>query len=146
VIIAASSIVVSRPSKPPLDPPHPGALAALATAQLGARRLRRGRTDGLVFGDGDRPFNRDLLLARAERAWKEERLSPIGLHECRHTYASLSIAAGINVKALPTYLGHSSITITIDRYGHLLPGNLSEAVALFDAYLERDERATVARQ
>ena len=33
------------------------------------------------------------------------------------------IAAGINTKALSTYMGHSTITITLDRYGHLLPGN-----------------------
>jgi integrase len=33
------------------------------------------------------------------------------------------IAAGINTKALSHYMGHTSITTTIDRYGHLLPGN-----------------------
>ena len=33
------------------------------------------------------------------------------------------IAAGVNPKALSTYIGHSSITITLDRYGHLMPGN-----------------------
>ena len=47
------------------------------------------------------------------------------------------IAAGVNAKALSTYLGHSSIQITLDRYGHLMPGNEDEAVALVDAYLER---------
>jgi len=57
------------------------------------------------------------------------------LHECRHTFASLMIAAGVNAKALGTYLGHSSITITLDRYGHLFPGNEEEAAALLDAYL-----------
>jgi integrase len=33
------------------------------------------------------------------------------------------IAAGVNAKALSTYLGHGSVTITLDRYGHLFPGN-----------------------
>ena len=32
---------------------------------------------------------------------------------------------------------HSSITITHDRYGHLMPGNEDEAAALLDTYLER---------
>jgi hypothetical protein len=45
------------------------------------------------------------------------------------------IAAGVNTKALSTYMGHSSITITLDRYGHLLPGNEAEAATLFDAWL-----------
>ena len=58
------------------------------------------------------------------------------LHECRHTFASILIAAGVNAKALSTYLGHNSIPITLDRYGHLMPGNEDEAVALVDAYLE----------
>jgi hypothetical protein len=49
----------------------------------------------------------------------------------------------VNAKALSTYLGHSSIQITLDRYGHLMPGNEVEAVALVDAYLERATTATV---
>lgn len=51
------------------------------------------------------------------------------------------IAAGVNAKALSTYMGHSSITITIDRYGHLMPGNEEEAAGLLDAYLSRAESA-----
>jgi len=34
-------------------------------------------------------------------------------------------------------MGHSSITITLDRYGHLMPGNEDEAAELLDAYFER---------
>jgi integrase len=46
------------------------------------------------------------------------------------------IAASVNAKALSTYMGHRSITTTLDRYGHLFPGNESEAAVLLDAYLE----------
>jgi integrase len=98
---------------------------------------------GLFFGDGERPFNRNTMVGNAGKAWKKAGLSPIGPHEARHTCASIFIAAGVNVKALSAYLGHSSITITLDRYGHLMPGNEGEAVGLVDSYLER---ATVARQ
>jgi len=45
------------------------------------------------------------------------------------------IAAGVNAKALSTYMGHASVTITYDRYGHLMPGNEGEAAALMDSYL-----------
>jgi hypothetical protein len=34
-------------------------------------------------------------------------------------------------------MGHASVTITFDRYGHLMPGNEDEAATLLDAYLER---------
>jgi integrase len=74
---------------------------------------------------------------RATRAWTRAGLEPIGLHECRHTCASYFIAAGINAKTLSTFLGHASITTTLDRYGHLFPGSEAEAANLLDAYLAR---------
>jgi hypothetical protein len=56
------------------------------------------------------------------------------------------IGAGVNVKALSDYQGHSTIAITLDVYGHLLPGNEEEAAGLLDAYLERaDSQARVAQ-
>jgi hypothetical protein len=36
-------------------------------------------------------------------------------------------------------MGHASITITLDRYGHLFSGNEEEAAALVDAYLDRTQ-------
>jgi integrase len=52
------------------------------------------------------------------------------------------IAAGVNAKALSTYMGHANISITLDRYGHLMPGNESEAAGLLDAYIRSQrERA-----
>jgi integrase len=47
------------------------------------------------------------------------------------------IAAGVNAKALAAYMGHSSITITFDRYGHLMPGNEAQAAGLLDTYLQQ---------
>jgi integrase len=112
-------------------------IVAALRAHLAAHMLRRGNAAGLFFGEGERPFNRDQLVARADAAWKKAKLKPIGLHEARHTGASIFIAAGVNVKALSAYLGHASITVTLDRYGHLLPGSEDEAVDLVDTYLER---------
>ena len=48
------------------------------------------------------------------------------------------IAAGINAKALSTFMGHANISITTDRYGHLMPGSEAEAAGLLDAYLAAD--------
>jgi len=94
--------------------------------------------DALVFGTTDLdPFDPATVRRRAWRAWKAAGLEPIGFHESRHTFASIGIAAGVNAKALSTYMGHASVTITYDRYGHLMPGNESEATGLLDAYLLR---------
>jgi integrase len=118
-------------------------------------RLDAGDEEGLVFsGSTGEPFDISTVMERARRAWNTANtelapgaapLEPITLHEARHTYASLMIAAGVNAKALATYMGHATITITLDRYGHLMPGNEDEAAALLDAYLERAEtRARLA--
>jgi hypothetical protein len=45
--------------------------------------------------------------------------------------------AGVNVKALSTYIGHANIRITLDQYGHLLPGAEDEAAGMLDAFLAR---------
>jgi len=95
---------------------------------------------GYVFGS-ERPFSYSGVYTRAKRVWKDAGLTPISLHECRHTFASLMIAAGVNAKALTTYLGHSSGQVTLDRYGHLMPGNEEEAAGLLDAYLLRADTA-----
>ncbi len=71
---------------------------------------------------------------------------PIGLYECRHRFASLMIAAGVNAKALSTCMGHANIATTLDRYGHLMPGNEDEAAQLLDAYLVRADTAARVAQ
>jgi Phage integrase family len=103
---------------------------------LAAQRLRTGRGEGLTFGeDGGTPFDSLRVTRRAHRVWKAAGLLPVGLHEARHCYASLMIAAGVNAKALSTYMGHSSVVVTYDRYGHLFPGNEGEAAKLLDRYI-----------
>ena len=92
---------------------------------------------GRVFPNSrDGAFTPSVTNQRAKTAWAMAGLNRITLHECRHTYAAYMIAAGVNPKALSTYMGHSSITITLDRYGHLLPGNEHEAAGLLDAWLQ----------
>jgi len=114
-------------------------LARTLRPYLEAHRVLQGRGgDGLCFGAlPERPFDPPAGLERAHRAWRLARLEPITLHECRHTYAAFMIAAGVNPKALSSYMGHASITITLDRYGHLMPGAEGEAAAMLDAYLEQ---------
>lgn len=109
-------------------------------ARLRPYLAKRGRADALVFsreGDPDRPFSSETAVTRARRAWAatDPPLEPLGLHECRHTFASYLIASGANAKAVTTALGHSSVAITFDRYGHLFPGHEDELRGLLDAYL-----------
>jgi integrase len=96
------------------------------------------RESGFIFGrDAETPFAQETLRGRAARAWKAAKLNGLTPHDCRHSYASLMIAAGVNAKALSTYMGHANISITLDRYSHLMPGNEEEAGQLLDDYLDR---------
>jgi integrase len=107
-----------------------------------AHRLHQGHGGhGYVFtNQHGNPFDPVTIHTRARKAWKTANLTPLTLHDCRHAYATFAIAAGINAKALSTYMGHSTITITLDRYGHLLPGNEHHAANLLDDLFRQGER------
>jgi integrase len=93
---------------------------------------------GLIFPSANNPewpTDPGILRRRTYKGWKDAGLKPLGFHEGRHTFASIGIAAGLNAKTLSTYLGHATITITLDRYGHLMPGSEVEAREMLDGYL-----------
>ena len=56
-------------------------------------------------------------------------------YDCRHTCATLLLAAGENPKVVSERLGHSTVAFTLDRYGHTLPGMQESASATMDALL-----------
>ena len=72
----------------------------------------------------------------ALKAWTAAGLAPIGLHEARHTFASMMIASGATPLAISRAMGHSSISVTFNTYGHLLPGERDELRKRLDAFLD----------
>jgi integrase len=50
-------------------------------------------------------------------------ISSFRFHDMRHTYAALNLAARVEIFILSRRMGHSSISVTSDLYGHLYPGN-----------------------
>ena len=64
------------------------------------------------------------------------RLEGLRLHNLRHSYTSIMIAAGVNIKAISQSLGHANIGITLDTYGHLLPGMGRTAAERFGKLLK----------
>lgn len=89
--------------------------------------------DEQIFGS-PRFVNR--ASARARKRWTERGLPVITLHEARHTYASLMIAAEATSRfELSAYMGHATTRITEDLYGHMFKGAEAKAAARFDDYL-----------
>lgn len=62
---------------------------------------------------------RPVLRPGAARVRPEARLCDL-----RHTAASLAISSGASIKAVQRMLGHSSASMTLDRYGHLYEEDL----------------------
>ena len=89
---------------------------------------------GLVFPRPDGGVMRiNALRKPLIRLCKEADVHFHGLRHT-HTHASDLIAAGVYAKVISESLGHASISITLDRYGHLFPGSQDEAAAI-DAIL-----------
>jgi len=61
----------------------------------------------------------------------------ITFHDVRHTHASLLLQAGVNVKVIQERLGHKSISITLDVYGHLIPSMQVNAAKVIGGILHR---------
>jgi len=116
-----------------LDPTTIDALRQHRTRQL-ERRLAIGggyRADlDLVFAkvDGE-PIHPERLTRQFDAHVKVAGLPRIRLHDLRHTNASLMLSAGVPAKVASERLGHSSISITLDTYSHVMPG-LQEDAAL----------------
>jgi len=70
-------------------------------------------------------FRRQVWYTAVEQAGLPEGLR---IHDLRHTCASLLIAAGANPKAVQAHLGHSSISVTMDRYTHLFPSDVDDLI------------------
>jgi integrase len=66
------------------------------------------------------------------RILKNAGLHALRLHALRHTYASLLISQGESLAYVRDQLGHHSIQITVDTYGHLVPGGNRAAVNRLD--------------
>ena len=123
-------------------------ILAVLRDHLDALKINSERSgEDLVFGRSSREaFNPGSVYYRAGVAFKAAKVRPITLHECRHTFASLLIDAQVNAKAIQTFLGHATIQMTFDRYGHLMPGSREQARDLVDAYLEAAINEARARQ
>jgi hypothetical protein len=99
--------------------------------------------DGPLFGS---PRWIAKTNERARERWAAAGLPALTLHEARHTYASQMIAAGVNAKTLSTFMGHATIAVTLDLYGHLLPGSEDEAASMLDSYLAREIGASTVAE
>jgi integrase len=117
-------VPIAAPLKTILGHPGDGAVCrrSVMSGKLAAKALK-----AWTYVDHDEP---------KPKVQRKPPLEPIGLHECRHTYASLLVAAHYTLKEVMTYMGHADLTTT-SRYVKRLPqpseGNPADRL---NAYLQ----------
>jgi integrase len=97
----------------------------------------------LVFGDAEgRPFS-DWRCRSALRAlFRELGIEAVVMHELRHSYATLNLAAGVPLSSVSWSLGHSGVQITHRSYLHGIEDIQRESAARFGAYIEGESPPT----
>jgi len=110
--------------------------------------LIRRKKDGLKMGLGEppevifqqhgRPMEQNYIRRQFKRILKKAGLREIRIHDIRHTYASLLLSDGVTPVYVKEQLGHSSIQMTVDIYGHWIPNSNRGAVNRLDKYCSSD--------
>ena len=76
-------------------------------------------------------FHRHVWTPAVRAAGVED----LRVHDLRHSFVSIMVAAGANPKAVSTWAGHSSVSFTLDRYGHLYDDHADDVADRIDALL-----------
>src|SRR5579885_942810 len=84
-----------------------------------------------------RHLNPNHVVDELKKLLKRAGLPNIRFHDLRHSVASLMFAMEIHPKIVQELLGHSTISITMDIYSHMLPGMQQEAVKKLDQALKQ---------
>ncbi len=88
-----------------------------------SRRNRKGfNEEWFIFGD-EKQISRTTITRHKDKAIEEAGVPRMTLHEFRHAHASNLIANGANIVSVSHRLGHSSVSITLDTYTHLINQN-----------------------
>ena len=89
--------------------------------------------DWVFCSEDGRPLDGDNLRHRVfYRVLAKAGLRRLRFHDLRHTFASLLIQNGESLAYVRDQLGHASIQLTVDTYGHLVPGANRQAVDRLD--------------
>ena len=111
---------------------------AEALHELKLIQKKRAIKSGRPFSDYVFANNRGEIFLRVpfenalNRCLAAAKLRRIRIHDLRHTYANIRISRGHNIGDVSKQLGHSSIKITFDVYGHLQPGHFKSEIDELD--------------
>jgi integrase len=119
-----------------------------STVALAEMRPDKTKPTAWVWPALERHYGETRMRARSEkgcwsavvRAAKKARLSNVGWHTLRHTYASHLVMRGVPIRLVQQWLGHASVKET-EKYAHLYPDHGHEAANLLDVPMVRQSAA-----
>jgi integrase len=97
---------------------------------------RRPDANTLLFERDSLPWNPNTFGLTFAQIARDAKLPKVRLHDLRHSFASLLLAGGADLKTVSQALGHSTISVTADVYAHVSPAMLHDAANLLDRVVE----------
>jgi integrase len=98
-----------------------------------ALKLGLGEPVEIVFNRNTKPMEQNYIRRVFKRVLKKAGIREMRLHDVRHTFASLLLSQNESPVYVKEQLGHSSIQMTVDIYGHLIPSSNRGAVNRLDS-------------
>lgn len=89
------------------------------------------------------PLDGSNLLHRFHRLLLQLGLPQLRLHDLRHSCATLLLSEGVELRSIMEILGHSSIVLTANTYGHVTGGLKREAAGRMDGLFRKQDGATL---
>ncbi len=88
------------------------------------------------------PWNPNTFGLTFAQIARDAKLPQGPLHDLRHSFASLLLAGGADLKTVSTALGHSTIAVTANTYAHVSPAMLHDAANLLDRAVASGRKAS----
>jgi len=102
--------------------------------------MGRPTAETLLFERGGEPWIPNTFGTHFWRILRDAGLPHVRLHDLRHSFASMALKSGVDLKTVSTALGHSTISTTADVYVHVTTSLLQDAAARIDGAIGSELR------
>ena len=110
-------------------------LAEDTIAVLQQQRKKTGGRPWVFPGPTGAPLSPDSVLHMLHRVLKRAGLPRVRFHDLRHTFATLALQNGVDIKTVSGMLGHFSAGFTLDTYAHVTTAAQKEAARTMEKVL-----------
>lgn len=94
--------------------------------------------DGFIFfTDEGNHLTHTILYKRFKKIVNKIKIPNLRIHDLRHTFATIALKSGMDIKTLQKILGHSDATFTLNRYGHSTDTMSQEAASNFGSMFRK---------